>query len=399
MRFYFDHNATTPLSDEAAAALMQAYRDFGGNASSIHQDGQHARQKLEEARRQIASFLDCAAEEVVFTSGGTESNNLALFGVLTAWQRAHAGERPHVITSALEHPAVLGPCGELELRSVDVTYIRPGADGRIDPQKIQAAIRPTTALISLMHVNNETGIVQPVEEVGELAVSREIAFHVDGVQAPGRVPICLRQMRVALYSLSGHKFYGPKGVGVLFVKKGVKLSPQTLGGRHERGRRAGTENVPGAAAIAVAAQWLKENGETEIARLAALRDHLESQILNRIPDCQVNGSGPRAANTVNVRVDGIEGEALVIAMDLRGFAISSGAACSSGAVEPSHVLLAMGLTREEGKSSIRISLGRSNTREQVDQLVEALVESVNHVRSMSPVYRPHAKSEKVRLWR
>lgn len=376
-RFYFDHNATTPVSQEVLEILLPVLAEAPGNPSSIHQDGQIARQKLEHSRRQIAAFLNCDPAEIVFTSGGTEANNLALRGARPAG---------HIISTAIEHPAVLQPLQAM-LRDTDVTFVRPSAGGRVEPDAIREALRPDTSLISVMHVNNETGVAQPIAEIAEIAHQTGAIFHSDGVQAPGRTAVDVKALGVDLYSLSGHKMYAPKGIGVLYVRKGLDLAPQILGGRHEHGRRAGTENVACAVAMGAAASWLAGHGDAEQERLASLRDLLERKVLDSIPDVRVNGTGPRAANTTNFCFEGIEGEALVIALDLRGFAVSSGSACSSGAVAPSHVLIAMGLTREQAKASIRVSLGRANTREQVEQFCGALEESVAHLRRVSPVYR------------
>ncbi|MBS1823855.1 MAG: cysteine desulfurase [Acidobacteria bacterium] len=378
-RYYFDHNATTPLRDEVLAALSDALRENHGNASSIHHYGQEAKQKLEAARRHVAALLGSNAKDIVFTSGGTESNNLALFGVTAPGD--------HVITSTIEHPAILNPCAQLRQNGVDVTFVPPAADGVVSPDDIARAVRPNTKLISVMHANNETGALQPVLAIAEIAHKADALFHCDGVQAAGKFPLNIHESHFDLYSISAHKLNAPKGIGALYVRKGLKLKPQILGGHHERDRRAGTENVPSAVAFGVAAHWWLHHGREEAARLAALRDRMETAVLRTIPDACVNGSRThRLANTSNIRLDGIEGEAVVIAMDLRGFAISSGSACSSGAVEPSHVLLAMGQSPQEARSSIRISLGYNNTEDQIDALAIALAESVKHLRRISPAY-------------
>ncbi len=382
-RFYFDHNATTPVSAAVLEVLVRALLEVPGNASSIHQEGQLAKHRLETARRETAALLQCDPREIVFLSGGTEADNLAILGTV----RPHPATKKHVITTAIEHPAVLNPCRELEREGVEVTYIRVGADGMVDPDDVRRELRPETILISIMHANNETGVLQPIEAISKLAHEAGVRLHVDGVQAAGKIPVDVRALGVDLYSISGHKFYSPKGAGALYVKNGTSLRPIQFGGRHERDRRPGTENVPGAIALGTAADAARVALENETARLASLRDRLESGILARVPDCGLNGRGSaRTPNTTNIYFDGLEGEALVIALDLKGFAVSSGSACSSGAVEPSHVLLAMGLPRERARASLRFSLGSSNTEEQVDALVEAVAECAAHLRRLSPTY-------------
>lgn len=379
MRSYFDHNAASPVSPEALAAFSAAARDAFGNPSSIHQDGQAARRVVEEARRQVASLLGAGPKEVVFTSGGTEADNLALLGTPAR----------HVIVSAVEHPAVLSAAQELERRGTAVSLAPVTPQGVVDLEALRALVRPETDLISVMHVNNETGAVQPLPAVAEIARAAGALLHSDGVQAAGRLPVDVRALDVDLYTLSGHKMGAPKGVGALYVREGVKLKGQIFGGRHERERRAGTENVPGIAALGAAAQWLCENRAAESARLAALRDRFEAKILARLPDTHVNSAAAdRAANTANLRFDGLEGESLVIALDLAGFSVSTGAACSSGAVAPSHVLLAMGLSPAQARSSLRFSLGRGNDEAQVDALADAVHRAVARLRKLSPVYVP-----------
>jgi cysteine desulfurase len=335
------------------------------------------------ARRDTASLLNCDPKEVVFLSGGTESDNLGILGSA----RAHTASKKHVITTAIEHPAVLNTCRELEREGVEVTYVRVGSDGVVDLDDIRNALRPETVLISVMHANNELGTIQPIAEIAAIARQAGVLSHVDGVQAAGKIPVDVRSLGVDLYSISGHKFHAPKGTGALYVKNGTRLNAIQFGGRHERERRPGTENVPGTVALGRAAAVAIENLEAESARIASLRDRLEQGILARVPACGVNGQwSPRTPNTTNIFFDGLEGEALVISLDLKGFAVSSGSACSSGAVEPSHVLLAIGLSRERARASLRFSLGHSNTEEQVDALIDAIAESAAQLRKLSPTY-------------
>jgi len=372
--FYFDHNAASPLAPEVLREFGSALAEVYGNASSIHHFGQRAKQKLEAARRTVATAIGCDSAEIVFTSGGTESDNLAIFGV----SRRKAGPK-HVVTTAIEHPAVLNACEALAREGTEVTYVSPASGCRIDPEDLRRAIRPETMLVSIMHANNETGVLQPIEDCARIAREAGILFHSDAVQTAGRMPVNVRALGVDLLSIGGHKFGAPKGTGALYIRKGVAVAPILHGGHHERDRRPGTENVAGAMALARALsdQW-------DWNSLTALRDRLESGILARIPAARVNGStAGRLPNTTNIRFDGIEGEAMVIALDLRGFAVSSGSACSSGAIEPSHVLLAMGLSPEEARSSVRFSLGPGNTVEQVDALIDAVTMSVAHLRRIS----------------
>ncbi|MBV9039198.1 MAG: cysteine desulfurase [Acidobacteriaceae bacterium] len=368
---YFDHNATTFLAPEVADALTQALRDVYGNPSSIHRQGQKTRQELENARRTIAGFMTASPQEFVFTSGGTESNNLAINGLV----RNLSPGRKHVITTAIEHPAILEPIRQLEREGVDVTYLNVDSKGIIDPDAILSALRDETVLVSIMHANNEVGSIQPIRSVANLIEARRaggqtIFFHSDGVQAFGKLLVNVRELGVDLYSVSGHKIFAPKGIGGLFVKSGVPLRSVQLGGRHERGRRAGTENVPAAVAFARAVSLCSNPSENGV---AALRDAFESRLRARGVDFDINGARDcRLPNTSNLLFPGISAEALVIALDMGGIAVSTGSACSSGSVEPSHVLLAMGRTGNEARSSVRFSFGRYNTIEDVGALVEAV---------------------------
>ncbi len=384
MAYYFDHNATTPLSEEVLECLTRVQRECYGNPSSIHTAGQRARQAVEGARAQVARWLHAEPGEVVFTSGGTESDNLAIFGIV---RRNGGAAGKHVITTTIEHPAVLGACAQLEREGARVTRVRVGSAGVVEAEDVRQAVRPETALITVMHANNETGAVQPIEAIAEIAREAGVPLHSDGVQAAGRLAVDVWALGVDLYSLSGHKLSAPKGVGVLAVRNGVSLEAVQHGGRHERERRAGTENVPGIAALGSAAGWLVEHRAEEARRLGFLRDRLETGIIENVPGTRVNAaSAPRTPNTTNVLFAGVAGEALTIALDLAGFQVSTGAACSSGAVEPSHVLTAMGLDAAEARSSIRFSLGRTNDEAQVDALIEAVRSAVERLRRVAPVH-------------
>jgi cysteine desulfurase len=378
--FYFDHNATTPVAPEVQEALVSCLGQVYGNASSIHYFGQGAKRQLEAARRQIASLIHANPAEIVFTSGGTEADNMAVLGVV----RACAYPSPHVISCAIEHPAVLGPCGQLGREGAAVTLLRVGASGVVNPDDVRNALRPETALVSIMHANNELGTVQPVAEIARITREAGVPLHVDGVQALGKIPVDVETLGIDLYSVSGHKLYAPKGVGALYVRKGTRMAPISFGGHHERDRRPGTENVPCAVAFGVAAQLAAERLNDDANRLAVLRDRLENAILDRVPGTGINGARwNRVPNTSNIYFDGVDGEAMVIALDLRGFAVSTGAACSSGALTPSHVLTAIGLSADRARASMRFSLGHGNTIEQVDGLVEAIGASVTHLRRIS----------------
>jgi cysteine desulfurase len=382
MRVYLDHNATTPVLPAVLEAMTTVFRDDFGNASSVHAFGQAAKRRLEEARRQVAHALGAQPNEIVFTSGGTEADNLAILGLV----RYDTRPVKHVITSAIEHPAVLETCAQLEREGVEVTRVPVNSQGLVDPDDVRRALRRETVLITIMHANNELGTIQPIAEIARLAREAGVWMHSDGVQALGKTPVDVNELGVDLYSISGHKIYGPKGVGALFVRQGVPLGRIQFGGHHERDRRPGTENVPGAVGLAAAISLMQSDLEQETARLARLRDRLEQGILERVPNVSVNGRGaPRVPNTSNICFRGVDGEALLIALDLAGFAVSSGSACSSGASEPSHVLTAIGLDRKDARASLRFSLGRLNTEDQIEALIEAVAEAVARLRALAPV--------------
>ncbi|MBZ5643975.1 MAG: cysteine desulfurase NifS [Acidobacteriia bacterium] len=383
-RVYLDHNATTPVAPEVLAAMLPYFGESYGNASSIHAFGQDARGAVERARLSVAALMGAQPSEITFSSGGTESNNQAIFGVL--------GSAPepgrHVITSAIEHVAVLDSCKELAKRGVDVTFLRVDRDGLVNPEDVRRAIRPATALITLMLANNELGTVEPIEEIGKIAAENGIVFHTDAVQAAGKIPIDVARLGVHLLSIAAHKFYGPKGVGALYVRKGTQLRPLLHGGHSERDRRPGTEDVAAIAGMGKAADLAIKNLQEEAARIGALRDRLEKGLLERVPHCWVNGArAPRTPNTTNMTFPFIEGEAMVIALDLKGIACSTGAACSSGAVEPSHVLTAIGLSPEDARATLRLSLGHQNTREEIDFALETIPAVIERLRLLSPVYK------------
>jgi len=379
-RVYLDNNATTPVLPEVLEAMRPYFGEHFGNASSIHHHGQETRGAVERARQSVAALLGCRASEVVFTSGGTEGDNLAIFGT------AQSGD--HVITSTIEHHAVLNATKHLAEKGCEVTYLPVDGRGLVDPGDVKRAIRPNTKLITIMYANNETGVLQPVAEIGKIAAEADVYFHTDAVQAAGKIPINVDEIGCDLLTISGHKFHAPQGVGALYVRKGTKLEPMLYGGNHERSRRAGTENVPGIVGLGKAAELAIAGFERgDDTKMAAARDRIERDLLE-IDATGLNGEGaPRVPNTTNIYFDGIEGESLVIALDLKGLAVSTGAACSSGAIEPSHVLIAMGLSRDQAKASIRFSLGKQNIAEDAESALAIVRETVSRLREISPVYR------------
>jgi cysteine desulfurase len=378
-RIYMDANATTPLLPEVLEAMQPWFLEKFGNASSIHHAGQQARAAVERARTSVARMVNCRESEIVFTSGGTESDNLAIFGLV------QPGD--HVITTSIEHHAVLHAAERLKERGLEVTFLPVSSDCRVDPEEVRRALRPNTRLVSIMMANNETGVIQPIEQIGRIAQEADVWFHTDAVQAAAKIPIDVQAIGCDLLSLSGHKFHAPQGTGILYVRRGTKLEPLFFGGTHERQRRAGTENVAGIVGLGKAAEIAVQsftNGALEA--LAGLRDRLESGILAGVEGSGVNGAGlPRVPNTTNLYFNNLEGEALVIALDLKGIAVSGGSACASGAAEPSHVLTAMGLAPERARASLRFSLTKLNTPEDVEEALHIIPTAVSRLRELAPV--------------
>lgn len=387
-RVYFDYNATTPVDPAVLDAMLPFFTEGYGNASSIHSAGQHARAGVEAARASVAELIGAKPSEIVFTSGGTEADNLAVLGFVAAMRR----EKKHVICSPIEHHAVLNAVEALEKQGIEVTWLPVSSDGVVDPEDVRRALRPETLFLTVMHANNELGTIQPIAEIGRIAFDANVYFHSDAVQSAGKIPIDVNELKVDLLALSAHKLYGPKGVGALYIREGTSIEPMFFGGTHERDRRPGTENVPGIVGFGKAAEIARSHLATEPARVAALRDRFEAGILARVPESRANGNSEgghsrRVPNTSNITFPHAAGESLVITLDLQGVQCSGGAACSSGAVLPSHVLRAIGLPRDEAKSTLRFSLGRFTTSEDVDYALEAIPAAVERLRRISPNYQ------------
>ncbi|HEY7915186.1 MAG TPA: cysteine desulfurase NifS [Blastocatellia bacterium] len=387
MRVYLDNSATTATAPEVVAAMLPFFSEEIGNAQSVHSFGQRARAAVEKARRALAALINAAPGEIIFLSGGTEADNFAIRGVA----EAHRDKGRHIITSEIEHPAVLATCEALAASGFRVTYLPVSSEGLVSLDRLRAAVSDDTILISIMHANNETGTIQPVEEIGRLvAQARErgqkhLHFHTDAVQSVGKTPVDVKRLGVDLLSLSGHKLHGPKGIGALYLRKGVRISKLIYGGHHERDRRAGTENVPAIAGLGRAAEMARNGLQEQILRIAHLRDRLERGVIERLPGVIINGSiEHRLPNISNLSFSGVDGESLLIALDLKGIAVSTGSACASGSLEPSHVLQALGLARERVRGSLRFSLSRYNTTEEIDYTLDALEEIVTRLRAMSP---------------
>ncbi len=391
MKVYLDNSATTAMAAEVIEAMLPYFSDEMGNAQSVHSFGQRAKAAVEKARREVAALINAAPLEIVFVSGGTEADNLAIRGIA----EAHRDHGRHIITTKIEHPAVLATCEALEASGYRVTYLPVSRTGIVSADDVRQAIGDETILISVMLANNETGTIQPIEEISTLvnqARSRglkHLHLHTDAVQAVGKVAVDVDRLGVDLLSLSGHKIHGPKGIGALYVRKGTRLAKLLYGGHHERDRRAGTENVPGIAGLGRAAELARTQLDERINRMRALRDYLEQQLLSRFNGVRINGDiQQRVPNVSNLSFDGIDGESLLIALDLKGIAVSTGSACASGSLEPSHVLQAIGLSRGEVRGSLRFSLGAYTTREEIDYAISVLIDTVSRLRDMIPTDEP-----------
>jgi cysteine desulfurase len=383
-RIYMDHSATTPVAPEVLQAMLPYLSDKFGNASSLHSFGQEAKEALEESREKVAKLLAANPEEIIFTSGGTESDNLALKGIA----RRNKDKGKHIITTSVEHPAILETCKKLEKEGFAVTYLPVTSEGLVDLAALEAAIRPDTILISVMHANNEVGTIQPLEEIGQLAADRGIYLHTDAVQSVGKIPTDVNALGVDSLSLSAHKLYGPKGVGALYIHKGTRLENIMQGGGHERGLRSGTENVAGIVGLAKAAELCSESMASEGQRLTELRDRLAGLVLEKVKDAWINVTMKRRLpGSLNFGFSYVEGESLLLFLDSKGIAVSTGSACSSHKLQPSHVLLSLGLRPEKCHGSLRITMGRSNTMEEVDYVAQSIAEAVERFRSISALGR------------
>ena len=385
-RIYLDHSATTPVAPEVLEAMLPYFGEKFGNASSLHSFGLEAKEALEESRAKVAAILCAQPEEIIFTSGGTESDNLALKGI--GYRSKEKGLGNHIITSSIEHPAILETCRKLETQGFEVTYLPVTKDGLVDPGTVESAVREETVLISIMHANNEIGTIQPLKEIGEIAAQKDVFFHTDAVQTAGKIPIDVNDMGLDLLSISAHKLYGPKGVGALYARKGTRLDSIVQGGGHERGLRSGTENVAGIVGLARAADLASQEMASEAKRLTDLRDKLAKMVLDSVKDAWINGTmTKRLPGNLNFGFRYVEGESLLLFLDSKGIAVSTGSACSSKKLEPSHVLMSLGLKAEECHGSLRITMGRSNTEEDVDYVARSITEAVERFRSISALGR------------
>jgi len=381
-RIYMDHGATTKPDPEVVNAMLPYYNEFFGNASSLHSTGQDAAKALNRSREIVADFIGAKSDEIIFTSGGTESDNLALKGI--AYHKKNAGK--HIITSIIEHPAILNTCKYLGETGFSITYVPVDDQGLVNPEVVAAAITDDTILISIMHANNEIGTIQPIKEISKIAHEHDVLIHTDAVQSVGKIPVNVDDLGVDMLSISGHKIHGPKGVGALYVRKGTRLQSLVQGGAHEFGKRAGTENIPGIAGLAKSVELAKERLEEDEKHLTHLRDTMIKKLLDSIPYSYLNGHPTqRLPNNVHMRFNFVEGESLLMMLNIKGVDVSTGSACSSKSLEPSHVLMALGIPPEEIHGSLRITMGRENTMNEVDYLVENLIDIVKKLRAMSPI--------------
>jgi cysteine desulfurase len=382
-RIYLDHNATTPVHPEVFEAMLPYYKDKFGNASSIHSFGREAKVALEESREKVAKFINASPQEIYFTCGGTESDNLAIKGIAFANRK----KGKHIITSKIEHHAVLESCKFLEKEGFEITYLPVDKYGFVDPDELKKAIRKDTVLVSIMHVNNEVGTIQPLEELCKITKEKGAYFHTDAVQSVGKMPVDVQKLNVDMLSMSGHKIYGPKGVGAIYIRKGTRITSWSHGGSHERSRRAGTENVPGIVGLAKTVEIAQRDMEQQSQQMKNLTEAFYQKVTHAIPDVILNGHlEKRIPNTLNLSFKAVEGESVILSLDLKGVAVASGSACTSGTLEPSHVLSAMGISPEIAQGAIRFSFGRENTMEDVEYVVGVLPEIVSRLRAMSPLY-------------
>ncbi|MFH1352910.1 MAG: cysteine desulfurase NifS [bacterium] len=383
-RIYFDHNATTPVHPDVLEAMQPYFKDIFGNASSIHQFGQQARKAVDEAREKVAALISAKPDEIVFTSGGTEADNFAIKGIAYALRK----KGKHIISSSIEHHAVLKTCKYMEKNGFKITYLAVDKHGLVNPDELRKAITDETILITVMHANNETGVIEPVADIGKIAKEKGICFHTDAVQSAGKIPVDVNDINADLLSLSAHKIYGPKGIGALYVRKGTKIQPLLHGGYHEKNKRAGTENVPAIVGFGKACSIASNEMEKEKFRLTNLRDNLCSGISEKIDKVYLNGHpGKRLPNTLNMSFGFVEGESIILNLDMKGISVSSGSACTSGALEPSHVLKAMRVEPALAQGSVRFSLGKDNTEKDIEYVIGALPEIIERLRKMSPLYK------------
>ncbi len=384
-KVYLDHGATTPMRDEVIESIVEIYREISGNPSSVHQFGRNAKRKLEEARVKVAAAIGADAKEITFTGSGTEADNIAILG--TAHLKAKQGKGKHIITSTIEHHAVWDTCKALEKEGFEVTYLPVDEYGLVSVDNVREALRDDTILVTIMHANNEVGTIQPIKEIGELLKSHQAVFHTDAIQTVGKIPVNVNDLGVDLLALSAHKLYGPKGVGALYIRKGVRLEPVIHGGGQERKIRPGTENLAGIYGFATAIELAVANLDAEAKRLEKLRDKLTTELLQSIPETRLNGHPTqRLPHNANISFEYIEGESLILSLDMKGIAVSSGSACTSGSLDPSHVLMALGLTHQTAHGSLRMTLGKDTTEEDIDYVVQELKVIVARLREMSPVW-------------